>query len=319
MHPFVGRKPELAVLTSRLSQAVSGDPQVLLIQGPSGIGKTTLLDEFVAGIAANVVVIRASGEETEQLLTYGVVDQICRAAVEHSGRGHAEADPIADAVRSLGAELGRRREDQIGDPVHVGTLLLDLLDALDGNGLILVIDDAHWADRPSLQALTFALRRLVADRCSRCWPCATPTCSICRTACTGCSAGPNSTVLRLTGMGETELSSLAASLGISGVGSVAVRRLRDGTRETRCMPGRCSRSTPSRPGRKVATRCRRHGRSAGWCRTAWPPAPCDTRDWSMPRRFSDRTAPSPRPRRSPEWPNRSAPWTRRPVETCSGQ
>ena len=108
--------------------------------------------------------IRASGEETESVLTYGVVDQICRSAADLRLPATVDTEPVAVAAGALRAELGRRRQDRVGDPVLVGTLLLDLLDALDGNGLVLVIDDAHWADRPSLQALTFALRRLVADR-----------------------------------------------------------------------------------------------------------------------------------------------------------
>ena len=232
MHPFVGRKPELAVLTSRLDEALSGNPQVLLIQGPSGIGKTTLLDEFVSSAlltGPDLVVIRASGEETESVLTYGVVDQICRSAADLRLPATVDTEPVAVAAAALRAELGRRREDRVGDPVLVGTLLLDLLDALDGNGLALVIDDAHWADRPSLQALTFALRRLVADRVLAALAVRDTDLLELPDSLHRVLNRPNSAVLRLTGMDETELSSLASALGVHGVGSAAVRLLHDGT------------------------------------------------------------------------------------------
>ena len=68
MVAFVGRQPELAVLRARLSDALAGRPQIVQIQGPPGIGKTALLDEFLTEVAESrpaPVVIRASGEETE--------------------------------------------------------------------------------------------------------------------------------------------------------------------------------------------------------------------------------------------------------------
>ena len=78
MVPFVGRQMELAVLRARLADALAGRPQIVQIQGPAGIGKTALVDHFLgeAGAGQPPVVIRASGEETEQLLAYGVVEQL---------------------------------------------------------------------------------------------------------------------------------------------------------------------------------------------------------------------------------------------------
>ncbi|HEX5620070.1 MAG TPA: ATP-binding protein, partial [Solirubrobacteraceae bacterium] len=45
---FVGRERELAALDSCLADALQGRPRVALVEGPAGIGKTTLIDRFLA-------------------------------------------------------------------------------------------------------------------------------------------------------------------------------------------------------------------------------------------------------------------------------
>ena len=155
MVPFVGRQPELAVLRARLADALAGRPQIVQIQGPAGIGKTALLDHFLgeAGRRPAPVVIRASGEETEELLAYGVVEQLRRSM---SGR---RATGAADATESAGRRrrwTGWRRSSSRGselvdDPVTVGTRLLEFLDRLGGAPVILAVDDAQLG-RPAVDA-----------------------------------------------------------------------------------------------------------------------------------------------------------------------
>jgi hypothetical protein len=153
MAPFVGRQPELAVLQARLSEALARRPQTVQIQGPAGIGKTALLDHFLSGPGSEPppVLLSASGEETEQLLAYGVLDQLVRSTDAplrlSSGEGGSGPAPL-DLVPG-------RASDQVDDPVTVGARFLEFLDRLDGRGVVLAVDDAHWADRPSLQALIF--------------------------------------------------------------------------------------------------------------------------------------------------------------------
>jgi predicted ATPase len=48
MESFVGRRRELGVLDARLREAGRGQPRVVQVQGPAGIGKTSLLDQFIA-------------------------------------------------------------------------------------------------------------------------------------------------------------------------------------------------------------------------------------------------------------------------------
>jgi DNA-binding CsgD family transcriptional regulator len=60
---------------------------------------------------------------------------------------------------------GRERALPLDEPISVGGVLLDLLGELDGDRpIIMMIDDAQWADLDSLRALLFVLRRLAADR-----------------------------------------------------------------------------------------------------------------------------------------------------------
>jgi predicted ATPase len=140
---FVGRRAELAVLRARRDQVMSGYPQVVLVQGAPGIGKTWLVDHFL-GELAGLNVLRASGEELESHLTYGVVKQLLRAADV----------PLAG---SAGAA--------VADPVTMGVRLLDMLGEIhDAGPVTIVVDDARWADPLSLKALLLALRRLHSDQ-----------------------------------------------------------------------------------------------------------------------------------------------------------
>ena len=134
---FVGRQSELSVLDERLAAARTGDPQVVYLEGEAGAGKSTLLSRFLGSLSGPVV-LEVGGDEAETSLTYGVVDQL----------------------------LPGRSTEPGADPMAVGARLLDLFDQLQGGGqvVVLAIDDLHWADRPSLRAVLFALRRLRADK-----------------------------------------------------------------------------------------------------------------------------------------------------------
>ena len=146
---FVGRQHELASLLAQATHARAGHPRLVLLTGEPGIGKTALTHRFV-NQAHEFQLCEASGEEAEQLLAFGVIEQLVRTA-------HGVESP---------ALIGLGHGDAAGrDPIWVGAALLELLGTMQGAGpVLLVVDDAQWADRPSLQALVFALRRLQADR-----------------------------------------------------------------------------------------------------------------------------------------------------------
>jgi DNA-binding CsgD family transcriptional regulator len=214
MAPFVGRQPEIALLRARLAEAVAGDSRVVQIDGPPGIGKTALVERFLATCEPNPVVVRASGEEAETLLAHGVVEQLARSA---GPRGAALLAALADVP--------------VPDPVTVGTRVLELLDRLDDTGpVVLVVDDVHWADLPSLQALIFALRRLVADPVLALLVVRDDAVERLPESLRRLVTGHRGSALRLRGLDEEDLRDLAGELGVGDIGLPAAQRLRYGTR-----------------------------------------------------------------------------------------
>ncbi len=77
--PFVGRERELAVLERCAVAARHGDPRVVIIEGPAGAGKSSLLGRFVQRLP-DVMVVRGSGAEPEMSLAYGLIGQLVAAA-----------------------------------------------------------------------------------------------------------------------------------------------------------------------------------------------------------------------------------------------
>ncbi|MBV9921300.1 MAG: AAA family ATPase [Pseudonocardia sp.] len=144
---FVGRADELAAMTAELERARAGQPRVLWLSGPAGIGKSTLIRRFAAE-RPDVRMLRAGGDEAETGLPYGVVAQL-----------------LADVPRRLLRPLLRAGPSPEADPLAVGAELLAVLGELENPGpVVLVLDDAQWMDDASARALVFAVRRLRRDQ-----------------------------------------------------------------------------------------------------------------------------------------------------------
>ena len=103
--------------------------------------------EHFAGQHPDVCLLRASGDETEMLLDWGVTNQLLASAGPGSPR----------------AGTGRPHDD---GPLAVGAQLVTVLGDLQAGDrvVLVVVDDLHWCDQPSAQAILFALRRMQADR-----------------------------------------------------------------------------------------------------------------------------------------------------------
>lgn len=213
---FVGRRAELAVLRDRAAEARAGRPRIVQVQGPPGIGKTALVERFLAdpGPGPRPVVVRASGEETESLLVHGVVEQLARSAGAAGG-------PLAQLCSG----------SPVADPVTVGTRILEMLDELEAAGpVVVVVDDLHWADLPSLQALIFALRRLDADPVLVVLAVRADALAALPASLRRLVTGRHGSVLRLDGLAARELSELAERMDRGALPAPLAGRLHRGTR-----------------------------------------------------------------------------------------
>jgi DNA-binding CsgD family transcriptional regulator len=146
---FVGRHEELEVVSSALEAARESHARILVVEGEPGIGKTAFVRRALAR-AGDVVVLEASGDESEISLEYGVISQLVSRAQRERSLESLNDSPSNGAPMST---------------FVVGAELLALLGSLqDRAPVVLVVDDAHWLDQASAGALLFALRRLYADR-----------------------------------------------------------------------------------------------------------------------------------------------------------
>jgi DNA-binding CsgD family transcriptional regulator len=211
---FVGRQLELAALSAALAAARASDPQVVLIEGEAGIGKSSLVSEFF-GNTPSVPVVTASGEEAEAFLPYGVVEQLTAAAVAVA----------ADALPGL--QLLSYGLCPDADSLRVGVELLALISSLQASeAAAVVIEDLQWVDPASARSLLFAFRRLSADRVLVILTCRPGGISLLGEGWERFVSGDRrSTRLTLSGLGVGELGMLCWALGRTGLSDRAFRRL----------------------------------------------------------------------------------------------
>jgi ATP/maltotriose-dependent transcriptional regulator MalT len=206
---FIARRRELQELEAQMQLARKSIPRVALLHGAQGMGKSALIRETIAR-SKGFSLIHASGDEAEQGLAWGVVAQLL-----------ADETRVAPSTGPSTDKLGHQ------DLLVVGTHLLRRFEELQAYGPVLVVvDDAQWADRPSLQALSFAMRRLHVD----------PVVAVIATRETGDLpeglrrlAQERGTMVRLEGLTCEELGELSLRLGAGRLPPRALQRLRDHT------------------------------------------------------------------------------------------
>lgn len=154
---LAGRAAERAALADLLDGIRSGAGRVLVLRGEPGVGKSALLRHAVEQ-AAPAKVLRATGAEPETGLAFAALHQLLRPV---AGLIDALPGPQREAVRGA---LGLAAPPAVQDRFLVAAGVLSLLaEAGRQHGLLCVVDDFHWADRASADALLFAARRLDTD------------------------------------------------------------------------------------------------------------------------------------------------------------
>ncbi|MCG8424090.1 MAG: protein kinase [Proteobacteria bacterium] len=168
---FVGRERELERLYEIFDEVRDGGARVAAVEGPSGIGKTSLIEHFVAELKASGhagVVASARCHERESL-TYrafdGVMDDVTQYLLTMSEDERASLMPNGVAAISplfptlcqvpgfdaLAASRGRNPDELRGLAVKA---LRELLAVLAAEAPVVIrIEDLHWADRDSLDLL----------------------------------------------------------------------------------------------------------------------------------------------------------------------
>jgi DNA-binding CsgD family transcriptional regulator/tetratricopeptide (TPR) repeat protein len=171
--PFVGRAAELKLLRTLMPQAEGEGSRVVLLGGEPGSGKSRLVRELAAEAAADGV-----------LVLYGACDAVVRTPygpfVEALDQLAAAADPdeLRAALGTTGGELTRLLPDlhaRIGElppPIaadpdterhRLHTTVASLLTGIGrGRPVLLILEDGHWADAPTLLLLRH-LARAAAD------------------------------------------------------------------------------------------------------------------------------------------------------------
>jgi DNA-binding SARP family transcriptional activator len=169
---FVGRSEELSHLEAAFDRARGGERQVVLVAGEPGMGKTALAVRAACGLWSKGAVVLFGRCDEESLVPF----QPFVEALAH----HVERTPAGRLRRLLGEQAAdlallvpelRRTLPELGEAVARGAdteryrlfeAVPFLLRALGAETpVVLVLDDLHWADRPTLQLLQHLIRRAV--------------------------------------------------------------------------------------------------------------------------------------------------------------
>jgi class 3 adenylate cyclase/DNA-binding CsgD family transcriptional regulator len=160
---LVDREYERRRLDVALRSALDGSGAVALLEGVPGIGKSSLMHIAAERAAATgLTVLRARGDELEADYAFGVVRQLLEPVVQ----GGDPSDLLDGEARFAGAILGLGESVAGPDDGHRErrALLTVCLRLAEQHPLAILVDDAHWADLPSLRWLALLAAHVLGRR-----------------------------------------------------------------------------------------------------------------------------------------------------------
>ena len=173
---FVGRAAELQLLTRAYDEAASGKARLVMVVGEPGIGKSRLVEELaVYASVRGAAVCWGHCYEGELGMPYLPFVEAFRSYVRERSdeQLRAELSSGAPEVATLVSELRQRFSDLPSSPPLDGDAermrLFEGVCAFVRNAavdapIVLLLDDLHWADKPSLLMLQYMARNIRRDR-----------------------------------------------------------------------------------------------------------------------------------------------------------
>ena len=163
---LVGRSGQLAALDAALAAARDGNPSAVLVGGEAGVGKSRLVTEFAEHSRGTGAQVLTGGclELGTDGLPFAPFTAVLRELVRERG-----ADGIAGLLPGHATRELARLLPEFGEPATAADAgeararlfeqVLTLLEQLaDEAPVVLVIEDAHWADRSTRDLLAFLIR-----------------------------------------------------------------------------------------------------------------------------------------------------------------
>jgi len=175
--PFLGRTQELERLTASLRRAAAGEPNAVIIGGEAGVGKSRLVCELAdrAAKSGARVLIGNCIEATDDGLPYSPLAEALRNLLRATGPRERDEmlGPGAEEIARLLPELRTTPDPGVGPeaglagPAFRSRLFETVRDVLGRLGerapVLLVVEDAHWADSSTRDLLTFLLVNLLHE------------------------------------------------------------------------------------------------------------------------------------------------------------
>ncbi|HLI05324.1 MAG TPA: AAA family ATPase [Ktedonobacteraceae bacterium] len=163
--PLIGRDTSMNQLIGSFQQAQQGKPQVALVVGEAGIGKTRLTGEFVAWARSQGAdVLQGHALEVGGRLPYQILVEAIRTRLEEENAPDdllddlwlAELSRILPELRVRYPDLPAPTADGLTFKVRLFEAIERLVEALaQRRPLVLLLDDLHWADEASLDLLRY--------------------------------------------------------------------------------------------------------------------------------------------------------------------
>jgi DNA-binding CsgD family transcriptional regulator len=155
---LVGRDDELGFLFGALDRVGSRGGAIGLL-GEPGVGKSALLAAAVDHArSSGFTVLTARGSQSETDLPFAGLHQVLRPLLPH-------ADRLPPQQRDALFACFAMNQSTAGNPFFAFLAVLELLaDTATRAPVLVCLDDLHWMDRPSIEALAFVVRRVAGER-----------------------------------------------------------------------------------------------------------------------------------------------------------
>src|SRR5919106_1651496 len=165
--PLLEREAELGALERLIDMARRGEGRLAVVEAPPGLGKTRLLAETRARASAHgLQVLSARGGELEGEFAFGVVRQLfepllATATEDTRAELYSGAAALVAPLFS-GRDLAAEENAAAASFAVLHGLYWLAVNLASRQPTLLVVDDLHWADMPSLRWLLHLTRRIEA-------------------------------------------------------------------------------------------------------------------------------------------------------------